>query len=257
MSQGSYATICVYHKESDHFSRASWQRLRLSGKEGVKSSEITGGAEHVSNPESFIDEVTEEVRRDQLFAVMRKWGWVGILLVVVIVGGAAVNEYLKSSREAAAQATGDAILAAVQSEDPEARVAALKGLEADGNAQAVVTLMAAAESAEPSEADALLADIAANDAYPVLYRDLATLKRVVLADGPMSAEDKIAALEPLASGGAFRTLAEEQLALAEIEQGNNDAALARLQALMDDAETTDALRERAAQLITALGGETE
>ena len=40
----------------------------------------------MSNPDSFIDEVTEEVRRDKLFALFRKWGWVGVLLVVVIVG---------------------------------------------------------------------------------------------------------------------------------------------------------------------------
>ena len=33
----------------------------------------------MSNPDSFIDEVTEEVRRDRLFAVFRKYGWIGVL----------------------------------------------------------------------------------------------------------------------------------------------------------------------------------
>ncbi|MBC7675342.1 MAG: hypothetical protein H7173_04675, partial [Rhodoferax sp.] len=47
----------------------------------------------MSNNESFIDEVTEEVRRDKLFAMFRRYGWIGVLLVVGIVGGAAWTEW--------------------------------------------------------------------------------------------------------------------------------------------------------------------
>ena len=39
----------------------------------------------MSNPESFIEEVTEEVRRDRLFAAFRKYGWIGVLLVLLTV----------------------------------------------------------------------------------------------------------------------------------------------------------------------------
>ena len=42
----------------------------------------------MSNPDSFIDEVTEEVRRDRLFALFRKYGWIGLVVVLGIVGGA-------------------------------------------------------------------------------------------------------------------------------------------------------------------------
>ena len=41
----------------------------------------------VSESDSFIDEVTEEVRRDKLFAVFRKYAWIGVLAVAAIVGG--------------------------------------------------------------------------------------------------------------------------------------------------------------------------
>ena len=37
----------------------------------------------VSNPESFIQEVTEEVRRDRLYSYFRKYGWIPALIVVV------------------------------------------------------------------------------------------------------------------------------------------------------------------------------
>ena len=36
----------------------------------------------MSNPDSFIDEVTEEVRRDRLFAMFRKYGWIGVAIVL-------------------------------------------------------------------------------------------------------------------------------------------------------------------------------
>ena len=50
-------------------------------------------------------------------------------------------------------------------------------------------------------------------------------------------------------------MAEEQLALLEVETGNRDAALERLQRIVEDAEATAGLRQRAAQVIVALGGE--
>ena len=39
----------------------------------------------MSNPDSFIDEVTEEVRRDRLFRLFRKYGWIGGVVVALIV----------------------------------------------------------------------------------------------------------------------------------------------------------------------------
>ena len=66
----------------------------------------------MSNPDSFIDEVTEEVRRDKLFAAFKKYGWIGGLVVAVVVGGTAYTEWRKSSEAAQAQAFGDAVFAA-------------------------------------------------------------------------------------------------------------------------------------------------
>jgi len=65
----------------------------------------------MSNTDSFIEEVTEEVRRDKLFALMRKWGWLVALIIVGLVGGAAYNEWSKARSQAQAQAFGDAVLA--------------------------------------------------------------------------------------------------------------------------------------------------
>jgi len=32
----------------------------------------------MSQSDSFIDEVTEELRRDQLFRALKRWGWIGV-----------------------------------------------------------------------------------------------------------------------------------------------------------------------------------
>jgi hypothetical protein len=48
-------------------------------------------------------------------------------------------------------------------------------------------------------------------------------------------------------------LAEEQLALIDLETGNRDAALERLGAIASDAEATMGLRRRVTQVIVALG----
>ena len=43
--------------------------------------------------DSFIDEVTEEVRRDRLFALFRRFGWIALAIILIIVAGTAWREY--------------------------------------------------------------------------------------------------------------------------------------------------------------------
>ena len=205
----------------------------------------------VTNPDHFIDEVNEELRRDRLYAMMRKYGWIAILLVLLIVGGAAFNEWRKARAQAAAEALGDALSTALEIEDKDAQAAAFAAIKADGDARAVVALLAAgAVGDEASRAQ--LEKLAADPELSDIYRDLLAFKRVLA--GGLTAEEKRTLLEPLAkAGGPFRVLAEEQLALVEIESGEKDAAIARLNALLQDNDATAPLRQRATQLIVALG----
>lgn len=214
----------------------------------------------MSNPDSFVDEVTEELRRDRQFAIMRRYGWIAVLAVFLVVGGAAFNEWRKASAQADAEALGHAITAALETEDPAAQAAAFAAIEATGDARAVVTLLAAAPTGDgtpPSEAAVeQLRQIAADDSLSPLYSDLANLKLAGRAQ--ITPEERLTLLTPLArAGGAFRVLAEEQIALVEIELGQQEAAIARLRQLLADDEASQALRDRAAQLIVALGATPE
>ncbi|MEM8732099.1 MAG: hypothetical protein AAGF79_19470, partial [Pseudomonadota bacterium] len=99
----------------------------------------------MSNTDSFIDEVTEEVRKDRLYGLARKYGWIAILAVVLIVAGAAWNEYNKSRTQAAAEALGDGITAALAANDAAGRALALQSIETDvPGGQAVVGFLEAA-----------------------------------------------------------------------------------------------------------------
>lgn len=209
----------------------------------------------MSNPDHFIDEVTEELRRDKLFAMMRKYGWIAILGVLLIVGGAAFNEWRKASAQAAAEKLGDELSAALALEDVQARKAAFATIEAKGDAEALVILLEAGALSD-AESLAALEKLAADENVSPLYRELAVLKRAMAGD--MDASARIALLAPLTKAGApFRVLAEEQIAMAEIELGQHEAAISRLQALLVDNDASQPLRQRATQLIVALGAKPE
>lgn len=215
----------------------------------------------MSNPESFIEEVTEEVRREKLFGYLRRYGWIGILAVLLIVGGAAYNEWRKASEQAAAEAFGTRVLGALDAADRPARAEALAAIEAEGGRAAILNLLRAAEAVEAGDDAAALpalAEVAGNDDLPASYRQLATLKRVIVGGAELPAQERETALSGLAQPGqAFRPLAMEQLALLRLEQGEESAALELLRELLDTPDVTPGLRRRATQLIVALGGEAQ
>lgn len=210
----------------------------------------------MSNPDSFIDEVNEEVRRDRLFAAFRKYGWLGVVLVGLIVGGAAVNEWRKAEARARAQAFGDALLDAQDLGEPAARAAAITAAPADGEQAAVKWLLLAADpKTDRAGALAALESLIADAAQPQIYRDLAVLRHAMLTGADTPIAERRAALEAIAvPGRPFRTLALEQQAYLLIEEGKPQDAITALAGLLQDQESPVGLRRRAAQMIVALGG---
>ena len=218
----------------------------------------------MSETDSFIDEVTEEVRRDKLFAVFRKYGWIGVLAVLLIVGGAAFNEWQKARVRSAAEGFGDAVVAAMDTEAPAARVAALDAISTGGGGEpaarrAVTQFLAADEALKAGDrAGALnrLEALAAEPGLPDDYRQLARLKAVILAGASMDAAARDAALAELAQPGApFRALAMEQQAVALTADGKTDEALALARQVLQEPDATPGLQRRVTQLIVALGGD--
>jgi len=208
----------------------------------------------VSNNESFIDEVTEEVRRDQLFAYMRRYGWIAVVVVLAVVGSAGWTEYTNAKATAAAQAQGDAILAAFEIQDDAERLAALATLPQTE----VGALLAASEyevTGDAAKAAATLDALAADPNAPQTYRDIAAFKSALAQADTLEPDALKALLAPLAiPGSPLRLLAMEQIALADLKAGDQDAAIAGMKAILEDASVTRGLRDRLSSLIVALGG---
>jgi len=86
------------------------------------------------------------------------------------------------------------------------------------------------------------------------YRDIANLKRLMRDDAGLDAAARREGLEYLAvAGNPLRLLATEQLALLDLSEGNAEAAINRLSEILQDAELTQGLRQRASQMMIALG----
>lgn len=213
----------------------------------------------MSDSDSFINEVSEEVRRDRLFKLMRRWGWLPVLLIVSVVGGATYIEWSKARNQAAAEVLGTDILAAIQIEDPAQRAAAYGAIETGGDNSAVLALLASGDAVEAgniSRAVADLQNVAQDMSLSDAYRHLAELKLLMIRGDDIAAPDRMARLAAIAAPGApYRLLAEEQMAITEISTGETGAALQRLTAILADGEVTPGLQRRVSQLIVALGGD--
>ena len=209
----------------------------------------------VSNSDSFIEEVTEEVRREKLFGYLRRYGWIGVVCVLLLVGSAAWVEYRNAQARAAAEATGDALFAALSTEDVAARADAIAGVEVAGATAALTALLTAAtqqEADDTAAAAATLASVSTNPDAPALYRDLAAFKAAMLPTDDTAA--RMTALEQLARPGQpYRLLALEQIAYLQLDAGDTPAAIATLRQVEEDAAVSRGLRERVQTLMVALG----
>lgn len=213
----------------------------------------------MSDTDSFIDEVTEEVRRDRLFVMLKRYGWIGGLAVVMIVGGAAYNEYSKAQTLAASQQLGDSMIAALSSDDDLTRAKELSDVSAQTPGGAAILAMlqagALADADQSEDAVARLQQVAIDAELPLIYRHIASFKALGLQQDSLSIDERRLQFEALAQPGApLSLLAAEQLALLDIEAGDSAAAIDRLKAIVEDAGVTADLKERATQVIVALGG---
>ena len=216
----------------------------------------------MSDTDSFLQEVSEELRRDKLYRNIRKYGWVAILLVFVIVGAATYREYLKSQAKTEAELFGTSIIDALNETNSADRISKLQKINAPGgNSKAIVAMLLSAEATgnETATLDMSdLSDVAESLLIDAHYRDLLNFKILLGSSEIMNLEERIKAFDALSkSGNPFRLLAEEQKALIELEMGNTDNAIEKISQILLDAELTSGLRNRATQMLVALGKDPE
>ncbi len=210
--------------------------------------------------DSFIDEVTEEVRRDRLFALFRRYGWIGVAVILAIVAGAGFNEWSRSRAEADARAYGDQVFAALKSDDPAVAMQAVQPGEVPGRAAVTGLLTAAAEvnAANAEAATSQLESAVTHGAQVPVLQDLARLKAVLIGGETMDAAARDAALAELSKPGApFELLALEQKAVALAEAGRTTDALSLVRQIQNKSGLSPQMQARLADLAVTLGSTPE
>ena len=209
----------------------------------------------MSDTDSFIDEVTEEVRRDRLFGYFRRYGWVAGLLIFGLVGVTAYNEWSRSAVEKVEQARGDALLTALNLENDTEISTAINAIAIQDSNNIVAKFLAA--GFDEVQAAYLLNGVISNTSQPKFIQDLARLKLAITPDAVSQDEAVLILTDLSAPGGFYRNVATEILVALELERGNLEVAIAILQSHVQDAEASQAQVQRMGELIVALGSNPE
>lgn len=207
----------------------------------------------MSETDSFIQEVTEEVRQDRMFALWKKWAPYVIGAVAVIVGGAAYWSWQQAQTKAEAEARGG-ILLNTDLEKPE-EVAALAD-KVDGPGKLIAEMTAAAAQVQAGETEAAAktyAEIAGRAGLPPEYRDLAVLQAIRLGADGIDADAEIARVAD--GDGPYRLLGKELRAARAAAAGQLEAAHKEMNEILADPGLTAGLQQRIVALLLATGGE--
>lgn len=213
--------------------------------------------------DSFIREVNEELRRDQLKGLWQRTGSIIIGAAVVIVlatAGYVAYDHWSTSR---ANSSGDAFAQALdlgEEGNTEEALAVLEELEASGyGAYPMLAKLRAAtllaRNGEPEEAVAKFDAVANDSSHPDALRDMARLRAALLLVDHGSYADVASRAEPLmAEGNAMRHTAREVLALAAMKEGDRENARVLLDEILNDPQAPQGMRERAQMLSELIAG---
>ena len=212
--------------------------------------------------ETFVREVDENLRRDQMRDMAKAYGkWIvaAAILFLIAIGG-----YLYWQNRQQQQA----------SQESETMAAALDKAEA-GNAKGALADLAPIEqsSSDVNRASARLAhaalalrqndrktaidiyrDLAADDGLPQPYRDIATIRGAMTEYDSLKPDEVIARLSPLAKPGKpFFGSAGELVAMAMLAKGDRAGAGQLFAKIAADPKVPQSIRARAVQIAGSLG----
>ena len=212
--------------------------------------------------ESFVREVDENLRRDQLRDMAKSYGkWIvaAIILFLVAVGG-----YLlwKDRQAEKAMEQSEAMSAAIDKAsagDDKGASAALTPLaESSSDVVRASSQLARAALAlrqnDRKTATDIYRQVAADEGLPQAYRDLAIVRGTMTEFDQIKPDEVIARLSPLAqTGKPFFGTAGEMVALAMLSKGDRNGAGQMFAKIAADRQVPDSIRARAVQFAGSLG----
>lgn len=202
--------------------------------------------------DNFIREIDEEVRRDRLADLWRRYSAliVGVLVLgVVAVGGWRFYEYRQQLAAQAQSAQLETALKASREQRGEDAEKALADIaRGGGSSYALVARFRLAGEVgrrDASEGSAAFDALAADAAVPQVLRDLARLRAGALKLDTATYAELRPSLEPAAANGQpFRHAARELLGIAALKARNFDEAGRWFDQILADREAPQGLRQR-------------
>jgi len=208
----------------------------------------------LSENESFIDEVTEEVRRDKLYLFFKKYGWIAGLILLFIVLTSVFVEIRSNARINEAEKLGDfltEILEKIEKGEIVTYDPSGEFFEKGSLISSLIETKLAGQGSDHERAKVSYEEILNNEKIPLIFKDFAKFKLLLLIkDDPQRVEKILDEL--IAPNNPFRVLAMEQKVLKKIKESNWEGAQTTLDLLKNDPSTSQALQSRASQIQNAI-----
>lgn len=212
--------------------------------------------------ETFVREVDENLRRDQMRDMAKAYGkWV-IAAVILFLAAVAGYLYWQNYQREQAAADSETIAAALDKVAAGDAKGARESLAPLGNSSNDVTrasaLLGQASLAlrqnDRKAAIALFREVADDGGMPQPYRDLATIRLVMTEFDQLKPDEVIARLSPLTKpGNPFFGTAGEMAGMAMLAKGDRAGAGRLFAQIAADGQVPDSIRSRAVQLAGSLG----
>ena len=216
----------------------------------------------MANPESFLEEVAEEVRRDRLFKFFKKNGWIIAFVVVATLCASIAYEWRKNSEISRAKSNGDLLTLALE-KSQKGNLEELLGLLSDNSPYLrpssdliAVTKLYYAEllyniDNDSSESMSVLKEIFSNENISRTLRQLAKIKYLLLFSGDNKVKQDL--IDELSSpGNHYRFLAQEHKVQTYLASGMSDEANRQIDILLNDLEVSEQQKRRLMDLKLAI-----
>ena len=216
----------------------------------------------MANPESFLEEVAEEVRRDRLFKFFKKNGWIIAFVVLATLCASIAYEWRKNSEISRAKSNGDLLTLALE-KSQKGNLEELLGLLSDNSPYLrpssdlmAVTKLYYAEllyniDDGSSESMSVLKEIFSNESISTTLRQLAKIKYLLLFSGDNKVKQDL--IDELSSpGNHYRFLAQEHKVQTYLASGMSDEANRQIDILLNDLEVSEQQKRRLMDLKLAI-----
>jgi hypothetical protein len=212
--------------------------------------------------ETFLREVDENLRRDQLRDFGKKYGgWIaaGVVLFLLASGGFIYWQQYKVQRsEKQVEQLAD-IFNNIGAGNVGTAPQQLDELSQSGSKAVRATALFARAAVALQQNDAKLAiakyrEVAGDSSFPQPYRDAALLRQTALEFDGLQPQEIVSRLQPLAKpGNPWFGSAGEMTAMALIKQGQKAQAAQLFVAIAKDKSVPDSIRARSVQIAASLG----